>query len=76
MLKEKTKNKLFEAWAYCDEMDKSTEYTLQYMQDFANVRLDTVLNFIYKEGRNRDIWYKNNSEWYKKYNFYERIKKN
>ena len=44
----RTKSKLFEAWDYCDEHDKSTEFMLQYMQDFANVDLDCVLSFIDK----------------------------
>lgn len=42
----KTKDLLTEAYNYCDENDKSTEFMLQYMQDFANVDLDTVLDFI------------------------------
>lgn len=41
-----TKDLLTEAYNYCDENDKSTEFMLQYMQDFANVDLDTVLDFI------------------------------
>jgi hypothetical protein len=45
-MKKITKYKLLEAWAYCDEHDKSTEFMLQYMQDFAMVDLDCVLNFI------------------------------
>jgi len=30
-MKEVTKNKLFEAWQFCDDNDKSTEFMLQYM---------------------------------------------
>lgn len=41
-----TKDKLFEAWQYCDSNDKSTEFMLQYMQDTANVDLDCVIKFI------------------------------
>jgi hypothetical protein len=41
-----TKDLLTEAYNYCDENEKSTEFMLQYMQDFANVDLDTVLDFI------------------------------
>ena len=47
-MKIETRNKLLEAWAYCDEEDKSTEFMLEYMQDFASVDLDCVLNFIQK----------------------------
>lgn len=47
-MKQKTKNKLFEAWQYCDDNNKSTEFMLQYMQDFANIDLDSVIKFIEK----------------------------
>ncbi len=47
-MKNITKQKLLEAWDYCDENDKSTEYMLQYMQDIAEVDLDCVINFIQK----------------------------
>jgi hypothetical protein len=50
-MKQTTKQLLFEAWQYCDNEDKSTEFMLQYMQDVANVDLDCVINFIQ---RNRD----------------------
>ena len=43
---EETKIKLLLAWEYCDDEDKSTEFMLQYMQDCAEVDLDTVLEFI------------------------------
>lgn len=48
-MKEKTKALLREAQLYCDENDKSTEFMIQYMQDFANVDLDCVINFLTKE---------------------------
>lgn len=47
-MKTETKNKLLEALAYCNNKDKSTEFTLEYMQDFANVDLDCVVNFLKK----------------------------
>jgi len=47
-MKAETKRKLFEAWQYCDDEDKSTEFMLEYMQDFAGVDLDCVINFIQK----------------------------
>jgi hypothetical protein len=59
-MKASTKEKLFEAWTYCDEHDKSTEFMLQYMQDFAGVNLDCVLNFIEKTTDEKRIaWIKN-----------------
>ena len=47
-MKAETKAKLLEAWQYCDDNDKSTEFMLQYMQDVAGVDLDCVINFIKK----------------------------
>lgn len=56
-----TKNKLFGAWQYCDDNDKSTEYMLQYMQDYAGVDLDCVINFMQKTtDEERLNWIKNN----------------
>lgn len=45
-MKKKTKQLLDEAKAYCDEHDKSTEFMIQYMQDTANVDLDTVISYL------------------------------
>ena len=50
-MKTVTREKLLEAWNYCDQEDKSTEFMIQYMQDVANVDLDCVLNFIEKTER-------------------------
>jgi len=46
-MKEKTKEMLRIAQQQCDDEDRSTEYMLQYMQDFANVDLDCVLKFLH-----------------------------
>ena len=48
IMKTATKELLTEAWQYCDENDKSSEFMLQYMQDAANVNLDCVINFLRK----------------------------
>jgi hypothetical protein len=48
-MKKETKEKLFTAWKYCKENDKSPEFMIQYMQDFANVSFDCVISFIQKE---------------------------
>jgi hypothetical protein len=48
-MKSTTKALLKEAQQYCDDNDKSTEFMLQYMQDFANVDPDCVLNYLQKE---------------------------
>lgn len=33
------------AWEYCVENQKSTEFTIQYLQDFAGVTFDTAIDF-------------------------------
>ena len=48
-MKKSTENKLKEAKEYCNENDKSVEFTLQYMQDYANVDLNCVIKFLTKE---------------------------
>lgn len=58
---------LFEAWAYCDWKDKSTEFMLQYMQDTADVDLDEVIDFIQTHSSQRQQWYKDNPNWTEKY---------
>lgn len=58
-MREETRNRLFEAWQYCDNEDKSTEFMLQYMQDVASVDLDCVINFIEKYSDKRIEWLKN-----------------
>ena len=45
-MKESTKQKLKIAQEYCDENDKSTEFMLEFMQYYANVDLDCVMNFL------------------------------
>jgi len=50
-MKESTVTKLFAAWDYCNEHDKSTEFMLQYMQDVSGCDLDTVLKFIKEKSK-------------------------
>jgi len=58
-----TKQKLFEAWQFCDDNDKSTEFMLQYMQDYANVDEDCVINFIEKTtDEERTQWIKSQNK--------------
>ncbi|HPM03292.1 MAG TPA: hypothetical protein PK816_14140 [Candidatus Cloacimonadota bacterium] len=58
-----TKQKLFEAWQFCDDNDKSTEFMLIYMQDFANVDEDCVINFIEKTtDEERTQWIKSQNK--------------
>lgn len=34
------------AYNYCNEYDKSTEYMIEFMQDFANASFDEVIEFV------------------------------
>lgn len=45
-MKASTKDKLHEAWAYCDEQDKSAEFMLQYMSDVSGVEYARVVDFV------------------------------
>ena len=46
-MKSATKIKLKEAMDICDRDRKSTEYMIQYMQDFAGVDHDCVMDYLY-----------------------------
>jgi len=47
-MKAKTKNLLKESKQYCDDNDKSIEFMIEYMQDFAGVDYDCVINYLTK----------------------------
>jgi len=46
MITEEIRILLDEAQDYCDQNDKSTEFMIQYMQDFADVSYDTVIAYL------------------------------
>jgi hypothetical protein len=48
-MKKQTKEKLAEAKQYCDDNEKSTEFMIQYMQDFAGVDHDAVMAYLASE---------------------------
>ena len=50
-MKSETKQRLEEAKQFCDDEDKSTEFMIQYMQDYANVNHDCVMNFLTKTNK-------------------------
>lgn len=58
---EATRKLLHDTWEECFEQDKSIEYSLQYMQDVANVDLETVGQFI-KEKQRREEEERHNSK--------------
>lgn len=62
-MKAKTKESLYMAWDICDEEDKSTEYTLQFMADTAEVEYDVAVNFMTNYGGARRAgWYENKNQ--------------
>ncbi len=46
---EGTKKLLYEAYEYCETHGKSAQFTIQYMQDFADTELETVFDFLFEE---------------------------
>lgn len=40
------KELLESAYNYCIEYEKSTEYMIEFMQNFANVSFEEVMNFL------------------------------
>jgi hypothetical protein len=48
------KTLILDAWDYCDEHDKSTEFMLQYMSDISGVDYDEVVDYIASEQSNID----------------------
>lgn len=60
-MKAKTKVALLEAWSFCDEEDKSTEFMLTYMSDTAGVEYDTAVDFVMNTSiEERHKWAKEN----------------
>ena len=58
-MKAQTKNALMEAWSFCDEEDKSTEFMFQYMSDTAGVSFDTAVDFVCNTSlEERQRWHK------------------
>jgi hypothetical protein len=67
-MKAKTKHLLYEAWAWCDIEDKSTEFMFQYMADKAEVTQHQAMNFMADSTpQKRKQWYTDNPDWYKAY---------
>lgn len=60
-MKPRQKQLILEAWEYCDEEDKSTEFMLQYMSDVSGVDYEKVVEYITskKSTTDRDNYYKN-----------------
>ncbi len=53
-MQKKTEKKLIEAWNYCNENNKSMEFTIEYMCDVADVNIDCVIKFINKQKSKND----------------------
>jgi hypothetical protein len=50
-----TKLKLATIHKYCDIEEKSTEYTIQFMQDVANIDLDIINKYFLLGSKNHKI---------------------
>lgn len=60
-MKDSTRELLFEAWAWCDQEDKSTEFMFVYMADVAGVSYDRAVDFVMETTtEERLAWYKKN----------------
>lgn len=46
---EKQKQKLHSAWDWCNKEDKSTEFMICYMQDYAECTHNQVIEFLISE---------------------------
>lgn len=67
-MKDSTKHKLRLAWASCDYMDKSTEYTMQFMADYAGVEYMVAVDFMADNtAEESQKWYNENPNWLKEY---------
>ena len=49
-MKKTTKQKLACAFEECEEENRSIEYTIQYMQDYAGVDHQAVIEYLINEG--------------------------
>lgn len=45
---------ILDAWIYCDEEDKSTEFMLQYMSNASKVNYDEVVEYIVSKESKKD----------------------
>ena len=43
---EEQKDKMFWAWAYCDDLDKSTEFMFSLMADMVEVNYEEAVEFV------------------------------
>ena len=58
----KQKQLLLDAWNWCDQHDKSTEFTLQYCSDVSGVDYDRVVAYICSEEADKDREAYNNAD--------------
>lgn len=47
-MKQATRDSLEEALAICEDEDRSTEYIIQFLQDYTGVDFDCVMSFLTK----------------------------
>lgn len=52
-MKQETYNKIYEGYLWCIKNDKSFEFMIIYLQDYAKVNHDTILKFFYMSPEER-----------------------
>lgn len=45
---------ILDAWAWCDEHDKSTEFMLQYLSDTSSVNYDEIVDYVASDESEKD----------------------
>ena len=61
---------LFQAWAYADAEDKSTEWMFQFMSDTAQVPYDEVVDFVINTTEEeRKQWYESEKKFFISYSY-------
>lgn len=54
-MKESTREKLRQAEHICNQEDRSTEYMIQFMQDYAGVDFDCVMKYLRETSDNNGV---------------------
>lgn len=60
-MKQEQLKKLHDAWWYCDENDKSTEFMLSYMSDISGLEYEEIVDFVTHTSFNERLKYRNSN---------------
>lgn len=50
----KQKESILDAWDWCDDRDKSTNFMLQYMMDVSGLSYDEVVDYVVSDRAEKD----------------------